>query len=193
MKIRFSHENGKYQDTTDSILCEAYATPENESFTWLFEHGWLPTVNGEWYQSKSSRLFVKCISPRRYEGNITVVHPESNWEELYSPFHNEYTFFDVSHASYLSSLSVAVLCIDSLVYVTLNLFDDIPYISCAIGSKRIPNINLYIPSICIEYLKNAQLNFGDYVYIGEYYRQFSFKSQYPCFEFWDGCAWKKNV
>ena len=65
MKTRISHLNGKYDVESSADLCELFCTPENESQKYLFEKGWLPTSNGEWYQSRSSRIKISPISSRR--------------------------------------------------------------------------------------------------------------------------------
>ena len=65
MKIRISHLNGQYDISNHSDLCELFCTPENETPKHLFEMGWLPTSNGEWYQSRSSRIKINPISARR--------------------------------------------------------------------------------------------------------------------------------
>ena len=65
MKIRISHLNGQYDLSNHSDLCELFCKPENESPEYLFENGWLPTSNGEWYQSRSSRVKIQPISSRR--------------------------------------------------------------------------------------------------------------------------------
>ena len=65
MKTRISHLNGTYQSDTAADLCEVFCEPEGETYRELFETGWLPTDNGEWYQSRSSRVKIQPISTRR--------------------------------------------------------------------------------------------------------------------------------
>ena len=68
MQIRVSHLNGKYDSQTGADLCELFGTPDGETYKELFESGWLPTKNGEWYQSRSSRVLISPLSgTRRYE------------------------------------------------------------------------------------------------------------------------------
>ena len=50
MKTRFNHLNGRYGDNSIVDLCEVFCRPEKETNAFLFENGWLPTANEEWFQ-----------------------------------------------------------------------------------------------------------------------------------------------
>ena len=56
MKIRISHLNGRYDSQKGTDLCELFCIPDDETNYYLFENGWLPLLNNEWYQSRSSRI-----------------------------------------------------------------------------------------------------------------------------------------
>ncbi len=65
MKTRISHVNGKYDLETSADLCEVFCVPTGESSRELFESGWLPAGNDEWYQCRSARVKLNPISGNR--------------------------------------------------------------------------------------------------------------------------------
>jgi hypothetical protein len=94
MKIRISHLNGKYNDNTGADLCEVFGTPDGETYKELFETGWLPTKNGEWYQSRSSRVKIDELSgTRRYEVRKLNVSNEGDWENIFGETKHLYPNF----------------------------------------------------------------------------------------------------
>jgi hypothetical protein len=67
MKIRYNHQNGIFLDKKNSshFLCEVFAKRTDETKKYMFENGWLPTSNNEWFQNKSSRVKILPISSRK--------------------------------------------------------------------------------------------------------------------------------
>jgi len=188
MKIRISHQNGQYDITNHSDLCELFCTPDGETPQYLFENGWLPYSNEEWYQCRSSRVKIKPISARRKfqlakiriskSGDYKEIFEKSKY--LYDPIIEDFldTVLSFDHEIYYFNNSV---------FGVLNWFGDIPYFSLVVGGKlRREGIT---PMTCYFFINELLGHTYPYLYIGEWYEQFFYKSHYPNFEWWDGQSW----
>jgi hypothetical protein len=74
MKVIFDHKYGHVID--NRIFCEAFVIPEGESFDYLLQNGWLPTVQPPiyWYQSQSIRINADLVSlDKRQEKTFSLV------------------------------------------------------------------------------------------------------------------------
>jgi len=188
MKIRISHLNGQYDSSNQSDLCELFCKPENESPTHLFENGWLPTSNGEWYQSRSSRVKIAPISSRRRTQLSKIkISNTGNYMEI---MRNSEFLYDDHVEEFLHT----VLSFDNEVYYfndntfgVLNWFGDIPYYSLVLGGRA--NKDGSTPLSCYYFIDKLLNHSYPYLYIGEWYEQFFYKSHYPNFEWWDGETW----
>ena len=93
MKIRISHLNGRYDSQKGTDLCELFCIPDDETNYYLFENGWLPLLNNEWYQSRSSRIKVSSLtSRRRYQLKKMRVSTEGDYKKIFEDskfFYNE--------------------------------------------------------------------------------------------------------
>ena len=188
MKTRISHLNGKYDFESSADLCELFCTPEDENPKYLFENGWLPTSNGEWYQSRSSRIKISPISSRRkYQlrkirtcksGDYREIFEKSKY--IYDPIVEEYldTVLSFEHEIYYFNDNI---------FSILNWFGDIPYYSLVLGGKG--SNNGITPLTCYYFIEQLVGISYPYLYIGEWYDEFNYKTHYPNFEWWDGQNW----
>lgn len=191
--FRFSHTNGIYDEKTDSILCEVYCTPESETPKMLMETGWLPTAGGEWYQSKSSRipLYQQTYSMEKVPIRVSTV---GNWEDILDNSRKYYPYLNDNHIRYCIETSSFVVYFEDKAFSVLNIIDGIPYISLVIGTRHNKNILQYVvptmKNICFEMKYTHLCDIVDeYLYLGEWYDYFSFKSSMIGFEWWTGETW----
>lgn len=192
MKIRISHLNGRYDYEKGTDLCELFCIPDDESNTYLFENGWLPTSNNEWYQSRSSRLKITPLSSRRLSQLRKIrVTNSGNYMKI---FENSKLSYNESAEEFLDtvlSYKHEIYYFDDCVFGVLNWFDDIPYFSMVVADKN--NSRGIIPITCYYFLNKLSDHKYPYLYIGEWYEQFHYKSNYPNFEWWDGENWLDTI
>lgn len=195
MKIRIDHKNGIYDEKTDSVLCEVYCIPELESHSELFESGWLPTVRGEWYQSKSSRipLYQQTYSMEKIPVRVSTV---GNWRDILEDSRKHYPYLNDEHIQYCIGSSSMIVYFDGKAFSCLNLIDGIPYISLVIGTRQNKDILKYVvptmKNICFDVESSVPYTIkSHYLYLGEWYDHFAFKSSIIGFEWWDGESWVK--
>jgi hypothetical protein len=184
MKIRFSHENGLFVDDKDSVLLEAFAEIENESYQHMFENGWLPHFNG-WYQCRSCRLKLGSISARRKRElkQVNISEPQNidRYVENAGKFKNELVYF-LAQKNYLFTMD------DSLLGV-VNFYDNVLFYSTMIYDRRLTTNSC--GTLSYYYLIEKFVNDFDYMYISNYYPIFEYKKDLPGFEYWTGKEWIK--
>jgi len=186
MKIIFDHSQGKFTDTGDSLL-EVYAQIEEETSEYMFNNGWLPCRN-LWYQTKSSRLVLNKISKRRQKElskiNITFKGDFNSIVNKALPFKK----FEPQYLDETLALPHFKFFFDDCFCGIVNLVDNIPYYTFMIWDESNKNHSYGILSY--YYLINKFYNEGlKYVYISEFYEQFSYKHTLPGFEYWTGTNW----
>ena len=136
MKIRISHLNGKYDIEQGADLCEVFGTPDCETYKELFETGWLPTKNREWYQSRSSRVKIDKLSgTRRYEVKKLNVSNEGDWQKIFEETKYLYPNFQEDYIRTYLSFNHEIYYFGDSVFAILNWFDDIPFFSTVIGGR----------------------------------------------------------
>lgn len=191
MKTRISHLNGTYQSDTAADLCEVFCEPEGETYRELFETGWLPTDNGEWYQSRSSRVKIQPISARRrYQIKKINVSTTGDYQKI---FEESKYLYDEKAQQFLDtvlSYKHEIYYFNDNVFGVLNWFDEIPYFSLVLGGKL--KRDGVTPLSCYYFIDKLVGNAYPYLYIGEWYDQFYYKSHYPNFEWWDGQKWNEG-
>lgn len=191
MQIRVSHLNGKYDSKTGADLCELFGTPDGESYKELFERGWLPTKNGEWYQSRSSRVLISPLSgTRRYEVRKLDVSTDGDWRYIFEETKEFYPHFQEDYIHTCLSFPNEIYYFNDSVFAILNWFDDVPFFSTVIGGRI--RKNGVTPLTCYYFINKLLGHSYPYLYISEWYEQFSFKANYPNFEWWDGENWVKK-
>ena len=192
MKIRVSHIHGKYDDEQGTDLCELFCIPEGETSTYLFENGWLPTSNNEWYQSRSSRLKIgQLTSRRKYQLRKMSVSTSGNYREIFETSKFLYNQSIEELLDTVLSFKHEIYYFDNDVFGVLNWFDEIPYFSFVVGGRS--GKRGIIPMTCYYFLNKLTNHTYPYLYIGEWYEDFYYKSSYPNFEWWDGEKWLDNI
>jgi hypothetical protein len=192
MKIRFNHLNGQYGKHSIVDLCEVYGTPEEETDLFLFENGWLPTTNNEWFQSRSSRVKIAPISSRRkYQLRKISVTTVGNYSNILK---NSKCWYDANCELFLDTMlsyDHQIYYFDDAVFAVLNWFNNIPYFSVVIGGReRREGIT---PLTCYYFLNKLTDSTYPYLYIGPWYDEFFYKAHYPGFEWWDGGKWNNYI
>jgi len=193
MKIRYSHQNGMFIDDEKSVsfLCEVFAKRINENESYMFEHGWLPTANDEWYQTKSSRVKILPISTRKKNRlNKIKISKNGDYKKI---FENTKHYYSDSCEFYLQtvlSFEHEIYYFNSEVFCVLNWFGNIPFFSAVFGGKL--KRNGITPITCYYFIDKLLNNSYPYLYIGEWYKQFDYKINYPNFEWWNGENWIKK-
>lgn len=192
MKIRISHLNGRYDSQKGTDLCELFCIPDDETNYYLFENGWLPLLNNEWYQSRSSRIKISSISSRRrYQLKKVRVSTEGDYKKI---FENSKLFYNESAEEFLDavlSFKHQIYYFNNDIFAVLNWFDDIPYFSLVVSQSR--NKEGVLPMTCYYFINELKNHTYQYLYIGEWYDQFHYKSSYPNFEWWDGEKWLDTI
>lgn len=188
MKIRISHQNGQYDLNTHADLCELFCEPENETPEYLFENGWLPTANREWYQCRSSRIKIQPISARRqYQLAKIRISKSGDYQKIFESSKYLYDPIIEEYLDTVLSFEYEIYYFNSSVFGVLNWFGNIPYFSLVVGGKlRREGIT---PMTCYFFINELLDHDYPYLYIGEWYEQFHYKSNYPNFEWWDGQLW----
>ena len=191
MKLRISHLHGIYDDHTGADLCELFCVPEHESYKELFESGWLPTTNGEWYQSRSSRVKILPISSRRkYELKKIEVSKIGDYKKIFEESKSLYPIRVIDDINVAISYPHEIYYFNNSVVSIVSVFDNIPFISATFGGRlRKDGIT---PMTVYYHLNRLIGNTYDYLYIAEWYSQFNYKSNFPNFEWWNGEKWIKK-
>jgi len=194
MQLRFDHTHGVYSVKTDTVLCEVFCTPTTETPQWLFEHGWLPTVDGEWYQARSARIPIEGDVLNTSELSITT---DGDWRRILDISPEYYHNLNLNHIEFCVRTSAKLMYIDGAAFFTLNIFDGVPYIGTTIGVRKMQEQLQYksvmlvdvIISKVRDVLKTDLATNANFLYIGEWYPQFDFKRRYEGFEYWNGTRW----
>ena len=190
MKIIFNHDKGLFTNEGESLL-EVYAITDSETPKNMFENGWLP-FRDKWYQTKSSRLKLSEISNRRKkelskikvsnEGDLNLIVQKSL---KYGKFESEYLdeYLELPHYKFF---------FDDCFCGIVNLVENIPYYTFMIWDES--NKNHSYGTLSYYYLIEKYFKENlDYIYISEFYEQFSYKQNLPGFEFWTGTKWINNL
>jgi hypothetical protein len=193
MKVVFDHSKGIFTKTGESLL-EVYAITEYEDSLTMFNGGWLP-YKDRWYQTKSSRinLIDNNISKRRKKEliniNISCTKETSNNLKIKDLINKSilHLKFDAAIIDDYLNIPHIEFWMDDAFCGIVNMIDNIPYYTFMIWDKT--NIDNSYGTLSfyamIEYFKKEH----QYLYISEYYEQFSYKSKLPGFEWWDGIKW----
>jgi hypothetical protein len=193
MKIRYNHQNGIFLDKKNSshFLCEVFAKRTDETKKYMFENGWLPTSNNEWFQTKSSRIKILPISSRK-KNRLGKIHISKNgdYRRIFQESKSYYSDTCESYLETVLSFDNEIYYFNSEVFCVLNWFDNVPFFSAVFGGKV--KRNGITPMTCYYFIdKLIEYNYP-YLYIGEWYNQFHYKLDYPNFEWWNGEKWIKK-
>jgi len=191
MRTRFNHENGKYDLDTAADLCEVFCVPNGETNQYLFENGWLPTKNGEWYQCRSARVKIQPISGnRRRKVKKVKVTNQGNYKEILKNVKHLYPSVIVDEVESALSVKHEIYYFNDIVFSILNWYDDIPYVPVLIGGRL--DESGVTPRVHYYFIDKLVGHSYPYLYVSEWYEQFQYKSELPNFEWWDGENWVKK-
>ena len=173
MKIKFNHKVSIYSGEYPLIYSEA--TPENETNQFMFENGWVPYYD-VWYQTKSARLKLKPISGKRQNqlSKIKITTKTNNSEiEILNDLeaYSSSKYFD--------------FFMDDLFWGRVNFYDNQILYSV---SNAVKHKNSY-GTLSMYYLIDLFKDKYEYLYITDYFEEFSYKSKLPGFEYWEGEKW----
>jgi hypothetical protein len=188
MKTRISHVNGKYDLETSADLCEVFCVPTGESSRELFESGWLPAGNDEWYQCRSARVKLNPISGnRRRKLKKIKVSNDGDYIEILENVKHLYPSVVFGEVKNALSKPHEIYYFNDDVFSILNWYDDIPYVPVLLGG-RLDKTGV-TPIVHYYFIDKLVGNNYPYLYISEWYEQFHYKSKLPGFEWWNGENW----
>lgn len=178
MKLIFNHSLSIFKDEIPLIYLNAKRENETEQF--MLENGWIPYYKDFeefWYQTKSSRLKIEKISKKRKSelkkikisnttDNNFIIKP--NDLEYYNHGNFEDFFFDDIFWGRINYFD------NQLVYSVMNTIR---------SEKSYGTLSYY-------YLIDRFLGKFDYIYITDFFEEFSYKKNLQGFEYWDGNLWK---
>lgn len=177
MKLHFDHSKSVFYNDVPLVYMDAER--ENESVKFMFENGWVPFYEDTkeyWYQTKSSRLKIEKISPRRIKElqklkiskktDNNEIEPPIGLEWYQSGKYEDFYFDDIFWGRIL-------YIEDQVLYSVMNTTK---------SEKSYGTLSYY-------YLLEKFLGKFDYLYITDFFDVFSYKSSLPGFEYWNGKSW----
>ncbi len=188
MKILFNHENGFHIDGYNYLIVGA--KQEHETSEYMFQNGWLPSFpkSDSWYQVRASRLKLKPISKRRqkelskinitYDKDVFEIEQKAN-KEKYHPVVLRYLLEDPdTFKFFFDDCFCGILYFrDGTPYYVMMIWDD--------SNKKHSYGTLSYYFLIDKLLKEGY----EYLYISQYYEQFSYKKRIQGFEWWNGSVW----
>lgn len=188
MRTKVSHVNGKYDLESGSALCELFCFPDGESSKELFESGWLPTRDGKWYQSRSSRVKIAPISGnRRRKLKKIKVSTDGDYKRILENCKNLYPAIVLDEVEYTVLFPHEIYYFNDSVFAILIWLDNIPFVSTLIGGRL--DKSGITPMVHYFFLDKLNGHSYPYIYISEWYEEFGYKSDLSGFEWWDGEKW----
>jgi hypothetical protein len=176
MKLKFNHKVSIFNDSYPLIYLEAI--PENETYQFMFEHGWVP-YHDVWYQTKSARLKLKPISSKR-KRQLSKLNITTETNNLQIKVINDIEAY--SDSKYFDFF------MDDLFWGRVNFYDNQILYST---SNAITHKNSY-GTLSMYYLIDLFKDKYEYLYIADYFEEFSYKSKLPGFEYWNGNEWQSE-
>ena len=189
MKIFFEHSKGFLKDGDNFLSVSAIQT--NETSEYMFENGWLPFFprrHQHWMQCRSSRLKLKPISKRRQKelSKINVTYDKDVWEIAQMSNEEKFNFGFVS--SIIEDPNTFIFFFDDCFCGLLNFTEGIPYFAAMLWNESHKEHSY--GTLSYYFLIDKLLKEGhDYLYISQYYDQFSYKENIQGFEWWSGSEW----
>jgi hypothetical protein len=177
MKLNFDHSNSVFQKDRPLIFLKVQR--DVESLKYMFENGWIPFYDNRveyWYQTKSSRLKIKPISKKRKKELLGLqISNECHNSQITQPIGIEW----------YSSGSYEDFFFDDVFWGRVSFFENFVLYSVmnVIKSKK------SYGTLSYYYLLDKYLGKFEYLYITDYFEQFSYKKNLQGFEFWDGIKW----
>jgi len=190
MRLIFNHAEGKFSKSGNCLL-EVECYREQETAKYMFENGWLPFKDDKWYQCQSSRLKLSPISTRRKKElskiNFSLVGDSQDLINRSKRF----GCFNESWLNFYSSLPNYTFYMDDAAVGIVNFYDDQIFYTTFVWDKN-KNINSY-GTLSYYHLIDKFKSDYEYMYISEFYEDFSYKQNLQGFEFWNGVSWKSDT
>jgi len=177
MKLIFNHSYSIFNVDTPLIFLQT--EKEDESYKFMFENGWIPFYENKkeyWYQTKSSRLKINQISNKRKSelNKIKISNYTSN-QSIELPI----------ELNYYNSGNFEDFFFDDIFWGRIHYYDN--QIMFSIMNKT--NNKKSYGTLSYYYLLDRFLGKYEYLYITDYFAQFSYKQNLPGFEYWTGNKW----
>lgn len=189
MKLSFNHAEGVFSKSGNCLL-EVDCIREHETTKYMFENGWLPFKDDKWYQCQSSRLKLSRITSQRRKELSKIDFSFSidkkdliDRSRIFGCFKEEWLEFYLSLPNYTFYMDDAAMGV-------VNFFDDQIFYTTFVWDKN-KDANSY-GTLSYYHLIEKFKNDYEYVYISEFYEDFSYKQNLQGFEFWNGSEWKRE-
>jgi hypothetical protein len=177
MKLIFDHTKSIYNGVEPLIYLDAER--DNETAKFMFENGWIPYYEEEkeyWYQTKSSRLKIEKISQRRKKelSKIKITSQTKN-QQINLPFSLDFYNYGVFEDFFFDDIfwGRIIFIEDQVMFAIMNQTS---------SKKSYGTLSYY-------YLLDKLNGMYEYLYITDYFDNFSYKDKLPNFEYWDGKKW----
>lgn len=180
MKIKFDHIHSKFIDGLPLLYVKSEI--ESETPKYMFEHGWVPLDDKNWYQTQSARLKLSDISSRRKKELEKISVSENVDITSFPLIYSKEEIKDYSLTNHYD------FCFDNQFCGRINFYDDQVFYSMMSISKDKKSYG----TLSYYYLINKLKDNYEYLYISDYYDIFSSKSKLPGFEYWNGSCWLTN-
>jgi len=168
-----------------------FCVPTEETDQYLFENGWLPTKNGEWYQCRSARVKIDPISGnRRRKLKKVKISNQGDYKQILENVKHLYPSVILDEVDSALSVKHEIYYFNDTVFSIINWYGDIPYVPVLLGGRL--DESGVTPKVHYYFIDNLVGNSYPYLYISEWYEQFQYKSELPNFEWWDGEKWVKK-
>ena len=205
MKVYFNHISGFGKiKHIDFIMSEPYGILNpNESEEDAIKEGWIPWIDGRWYNIRGVRINLQDYKPSKTTkklfkkvvvdtGNMEVNIDE--YKELYSKYCEYHKFQRHIDFDGFKKCSVIEYHTDSLVGISLYRVFNKQFITYEfIWDYADPKLSLGNIAQMVE-CETAKILECNYVYLlGGYEPCCLYKSTFKGFEFWTGKEWSKDI
>lgn len=189
MRLIFNHAEGTFSKS-GSCLLEVECYREQETTKYMFENGWLPFKDNKWYQCQSSRLKLSPISSRRKKELSKIDFSFVGDSKDLIDRSKSFGCFNEDWLRFYSTIPNYTFYMDDAAMGIVNFYDDQIFYTTFVWDKD-KNLNSY-GTLSYYHLIEKFRNEYEYMYISEFYEDFSYKQNLQGFEFWDGLAWRQE-
>lgn len=188
MKILFNHKEGIVSESGNCLL-EVESYREDESARYMFENGWIP-LQDKWYQCQSARLKLSDISSRRKKDLSKIDIKESGDCKSIIEKAKEFGKFNEDWLNSYSLISNYTFYMDDAAFGIVNFYDNQIFYSTFVWDKS-KNNHSY-GTLAFYHLIDKFKKDYEYLYLAEYYEEYSYKQNLQGFEYWNGANWISN-
>lgn len=177
MKLIFNHDSSIFSD--DKPLIFLKVKREDETSQFMLENGWIPFYENDeeyWYQTKSARLKINPISKKR-KSELNKLKISKSCQNLFVNCPIDLKYYN--HGNFED------FYFDDIFWGRVHFFENQVLYSSMNKTKDKKSYG----TLSYYYLIDKFLDKFDYLYITDYFEQFSYKKNLPGFEYWDGTNW----